>query len=87
MDSILGNVAVSVDYSGELSAIKDELSNIKKQIDKSYLNDKDLFIKECTLRLYCNCEFDRNEKSQRMIMNDCIKRAKSLAVELFDRKK
>ena len=86
MDGILGNLTTP-DYSSELTNIKEELSNIKKQFDKSYLNDKELFIRECTLRLYCNCEFDHNEKNQRLIMNDCIKRAKLLAIEIFDRKK
>lgn len=87
MPDILGNLTGVVDYSSELKSIKEELSKIKKQFDKSYLNDKDLFIRECTMRLYVNCDFEHTEKSQRVIMNDCIKRAKSLAVEIFDRKK
>lgn len=67
------------DYSSELKQIIEELKS-----QKNYLNDKTLYFRECVLRLYSNTEFDNNKKNQKLIMEDCIKRAKILANKIFD---
>ena len=73
--------SVCPDYTNQLNEI---IKSLKKQ--KSYLTDKTLFFRECLLRLYANIEFDHNAKNNRIIMKDCISRAKQLTNEVFNTK-
>ncbi len=75
----MGENITMPDYSSELKQIIEELKS-----QKNYLNDKTLYFRECVLRLYSNTEFDNNKKNQKLIMEDCIKRAKILANKIFD---
>lgn len=71
--------AIGPDYTEQLEGI---VKALKEQ--KTYLSDKDLFFRECMLRLFCNLEFDHNAKNARLLIKDCISRSKMFTNEVFN---
>lgn len=72
--------ATGPDYSGILNEINQTLKD-----QKNYLNEKELYFRECVLRLYVNNEFDNNKKNKKMLIKDSIDRAYDLTKEVFNR--
>lgn len=73
---------------GEASIIgpdySEQLNKISNNLEKTYLTDKTLYFRECLMRLFVNIEFDHNDKNTRIIIKDCIYRAKMLTDEVFN---
>lgn len=70
--------------NNSLLLIPDRIKDALK--GNTYLNDKEMYFKECILQLYANTNFEYTSKSNRVILKDCIDRAKLLTEEVFNNK-
>lgn len=67
------NTTQIASFDGNIRSIPD--------LKQSYLNDKEQFIKECAMRIYCYQDFSKD--SEENIANLACKRAITLAKFLF----
>ena len=57
----------------------DSLNNKLDDVIKSLSKDNKAIIRDCTIRLFANTNFDNNSKSPYQIAGDCVNRALILA--------